>query len=272
MYNHHQQAAKNIHSLRMSNPPERHMMVHGGSGNGDSGLVLSTDAKPRLKWTPDLHERFVEAVNQLGGPDKATPKTVLKLMAIPGLTLYHLKSHLQKYRLSQNLHGQGNNGTHRNEAASQTSETSGVRMENLSIRLQPNKNLEINEALQMQIEVQRRLHEQLEVQRHLQLRIEAQGKYLQGVLEKAQETLEIQNLGTSGLEAAKVQLSELASKVSTHEYIEPAFSELKELQALWPQQAQVVTKTTNCSEGSQRGQDTHYTAAGENAVSFPTKR
>lgn len=69
MYNHHQQQAKNIHSLRMSNPPERHMMVHGGSGNGDSGLVLSTDAKPRLKWTPDLHERFVEAVNHLGGPD-----------------------------------------------------------------------------------------------------------------------------------------------------------------------------------------------------------
>ena len=40
--------------------------MHGGNGSGDSGLVLSTDAKPRLKWTPDLHERFIEAVNQLG--------------------------------------------------------------------------------------------------------------------------------------------------------------------------------------------------------------
>lgn len=48
----------------------------------------------------------------------------------------------------------------------------------------------------------------------MQLRIEAQGKYLQGVLEKAQETLGRQNLGTTGLEDAKVQLSELASKVS----------------------------------------------------------
>nr|KYP35037.1 Myb family transcription factor APL [Cajanus cajan] len=69
--------------------------MHGGNGTGDLGLVLSTDAKPRLKWTLDLHERFIEAVNQLGGADKATPKTVLKLMGIPGLTLYHLKSHLQ---------------------------------------------------------------------------------------------------------------------------------------------------------------------------------
>ncbi|KAL5991978.1 hypothetical protein ACLOJK_012890 [Asimina triloba] len=50
--------------------------------------------------------------------------------------------------------------------------------------------------------------------RHLQLRIEAQGKYLQSVLEKAQETLG-KNLGSAGLEAAKVQLSELDSKVST---------------------------------------------------------
>ena len=42
-----------------------------------------------------------------------------------------------------------------------------------------------------------------QVQRHLQLRIEAQGKYLQGVLEKAQETLEVQNIGKAGLEATK---------------------------------------------------------------------
>ncbi|MFS8008650.1 putative transcription factor MYB-HB-like family [Helianthus anomalus] len=72
---------------------ERHMFLQGGGGN--SGLALSSDAKPRLKWTPDLHERFIEAVNQLGGADKATPKSVLKLMGIRGLTLFHLKSHLQ---------------------------------------------------------------------------------------------------------------------------------------------------------------------------------
>jgi len=50
-------------------PSERHMFLHTGNGSGDSGLVLSTDAKPRLKWTPDLHARFIEAVQQLGGAD-----------------------------------------------------------------------------------------------------------------------------------------------------------------------------------------------------------
>lgn len=36
---------------------------------GDACLVLTTDPKPRLRWTAELHERFVDAVTQLGGPD-----------------------------------------------------------------------------------------------------------------------------------------------------------------------------------------------------------
>ncbi|XP_011011690.1 PREDICTED: uncharacterized protein LOC105116174 isoform X3 [Populus euphratica] len=254
-------------SSRNSIPPERHLFLQVGNGPGDSGLVLSTDAKPRLKWTPDLHERFIEAVNQLGGADKATPKTVMKLMGIPGLTLYHLKSHLQKYRLSKNLHGQANSGSNRSGTVSvvgdRMPEVNATRINNLTIGSQAN-----SEALQMQIEVQRRLHEQLEVQRHLQLRIEAQGKYLQSVLEKAQETLGRQNLGTVGLEAAKVQLSELVSKVSSKS-LNSAFSELKDLQGLCPQQTQ-PTHPNDCSmdscltsiEGSQKEQEIHNTGMG----------
>lgn len=68
MYHHHHQDKSMHPSTRMS-ISERHLFLQGGNGNGDSGLVLSTDAKPRLKWTPDLHERFIEAVNQLGGAD-----------------------------------------------------------------------------------------------------------------------------------------------------------------------------------------------------------
>ncbi|KAF9607857.1 hypothetical protein IFM89_002989, partial [Coptis chinensis] len=68
-----------------------------------TGLVLSIDAKPRLKWTPELHEGFIRAVKHLGGADKATPKTVMKLMGIPGLTLYHLNSHLQVKYIEENF-------------------------------------------------------------------------------------------------------------------------------------------------------------------------
>lgn len=68
-YNHHQQA-RNMHALRMQ-------IQGGGNGSGDSGLVLSTDAKPRLKWTTDLHERFIEAVNQLGGADSESIITTI---------------------------------------------------------------------------------------------------------------------------------------------------------------------------------------------------
>lgn len=40
----------------------------------DACLVLTTDPKPRLRWTSELHERFVDAVTQLGGPDSECSK------------------------------------------------------------------------------------------------------------------------------------------------------------------------------------------------------
>ncbi|KAI4311384.1 hypothetical protein MLD38_036287 [Melastoma candidum] len=155
---------------------------------GDSCLVLTADPKPRLRWTPDLHDRFVDAVTQLGGPDKATPKNILRTMGVKGLTLYHLKSHLQKYRLGKqspkDLAGNPKecsapcDGNTQNAAVSTTSVSRAVEQE-------INDGFQVTEALRMQMEVQRRLHEQLEVQRHLQIRIEAQGKYLQSMLDKA---------------------------------------------------------------------------------------
>ncbi|XP_015075023.1 myb family transcription factor PHL8-like [Solanum pennellii] len=216
--------------------------------NKDMNLVLSSDAKPRLKWTPDLHQRFVDAVSQLGGPDKATPKSLMRVMNIHGLTLYHLKSHLQKYRLGKSSvtdqsfdenkqevkldlceivpndddddHTKGNEISRGLKQRTYFDKELPQSDHKLSLGVcdgsqnHMNESFQIARALQMQMDVQRKLHQQIEVQRHLQLRIEAQGKYLQSVLKKAQETLAGYGCTSSGVELAKAELSQLVSMVN----------------------------------------------------------
>ncbi|XP_062228950.1 two-component response regulator ORR26-like isoform X2 [Phragmites australis] len=58
----------------------------------------ATVKKARVVWSVDLHQKFVNAVNQIGF-DKVGPKKILDLMNIPGLTRENVASHLQKYRL-----------------------------------------------------------------------------------------------------------------------------------------------------------------------------
>lgn len=53
---------------------------------------------PRLRWTSELHQHFVEAVKCLGGKHNATPKRILHQMGVEGLEISHVKSHLQMYR------------------------------------------------------------------------------------------------------------------------------------------------------------------------------
>ncbi|XP_038881985.1 myb family transcription factor PHL7 [Benincasa hispida] len=134
-------------------------------------------SKQRLRWTHDLHERFVNAVAQLGGPDRATPKGVLRVMGVQGLTIYHVKSHLQKYRLAKYLPDSSSDGKKADK------KDSGDILANID----GSSGMQITEALKLQMEVQKRLHEQLEVQRQLQLRIEAQGKYLKKIIEEQQK-------------------------------------------------------------------------------------
>ncbi|KAK9275968.1 hypothetical protein L1049_023244 [Liquidambar formosana] len=58
----------------------------------------SSQKKPRVVWSVDLHRKFVAAVNQLG-VEKAVPKKILDLMNVDGLTRENVASHLQKFRL-----------------------------------------------------------------------------------------------------------------------------------------------------------------------------
>ncbi|KAM0944837.1 putative transcription factor MYB-HB-like family [Dioscorea sansibarensis] len=61
--------------------------------------TTQTHRKARRCWSPDLHRRFVNALQVLGGSQVATPKQIRELMKVDGLTNDEVKSHLQKYRL-----------------------------------------------------------------------------------------------------------------------------------------------------------------------------
>lgn len=69
----------------------------------DNELRVIIDSKERLRWSPQLHQRFCDAVESLGGCAVAKPKDIVHRMNVPGLTLAHVKSHLQKYRQQEGV-------------------------------------------------------------------------------------------------------------------------------------------------------------------------
>ncbi|CAA6670134.1 unnamed protein product [Spirodela intermedia] len=179
-------------------------------------LVLTADPKPRLRWTADLHERFVDAVAQLGGPEKATPKTIMRTMGVKGLTLFHLKSHLQKYRLGKQS---GKEMGEQSKGAAYILEGPSSSSSSLSPRVHMpdvNEGHEVKEALRAQMEIQRRLHEQVEVQKHLQIRMDSHQKYLNSLFERAIKIAVEQITSTTGLHMTSGELADLLSKVAVN--------------------------------------------------------
>ncbi|MCD9638867.1 hypothetical protein HAX54_023027 [Datura stramonium] len=144
------------------------------SHNYASSGISHKPSKTRIRWTEDLHDRFLECVNRLGGADKATPKQILNLMDSESLTLDHVKSHLQKYRNAKHPESAGKSEKRNNPDA--------------MTDIESKTGIEIKEALKMQLEVQRCLHEQLETQRTLQMRIEEQAKKLKMIFDQQQKT------------------------------------------------------------------------------------
>ncbi|RWR73818.1 myb family transcription factor PHL5-like protein [Cinnamomum micranthum f. kanehirae] len=158
----------------------------GGVTSGNVSPRAAVPNKTRIRWTTDLHDRFVESVNRLGGPDKATPKGIVKMMKYDGLTILHVKSHLQKYRIAKSIPDSPEANCERRTSV------------NDNPQLDQKDGMNSIEALRMQLDVQRLLNEQLDAQRKLQMQIEAQGKQLEKMIQQQQETrrylLETQNL------------------------------------------------------------------------------
>ncbi|XVF51911.1 hypothetical protein PTKIN_Ptkin04bG0222700 [Pterospermum kingtungense] len=67
-------------------------------GLQSSRLNKASRKKLKVDWTPELHKKFVRAVDQLG-IDQAIPSRILELMKVEGLTRHNVASHLQKYRM-----------------------------------------------------------------------------------------------------------------------------------------------------------------------------
>ncbi|XP_073012086.1 protein PHOSPHATE STARVATION RESPONSE 2-like [Typha latifolia] len=174
------------------------------NATGPSSSTNAAPARSRMRWTPELHELFVEAVKKLGGSEKATPKGVRKLMKVEGLTIYHVKSHLQKYRTArfrpESIEGMSTKITQIEEVSS------------LDLRMGTG----ITEALRVQVEVQKQLHEQLEIQRKLQLQIEEHGRYLQMMFEKQCQGID-KIKASANMDESSTQLSELTNSIDIRE-------------------------------------------------------
>ncbi|KAA8547226.1 hypothetical protein F0562_003910 [Nyssa sinensis] len=74
-------------------------LVTGQTKSGKQPQQRPQQKKNRRCWSPELHRRFVDALQHLGGPQVATPKQIREIMQVDGLTNDEVKSHLQKYRL-----------------------------------------------------------------------------------------------------------------------------------------------------------------------------
>ncbi|KAJ0985022.1 hypothetical protein J5N97_003378 [Dioscorea zingiberensis] len=70
----------------------------------ESDEESSLQKKAKVLWSTDLHYLFLRAINTIG-LDRASPKGILDLMDVPGLSRENVASHLQKYRKALKTHG-----------------------------------------------------------------------------------------------------------------------------------------------------------------------
>ncbi|XP_022996389.1 two-component response regulator-like APRR2 isoform X2 [Cucurbita maxima] len=80
-----------------SGPSAAEHSIQGSDVNPSAG---SKSKKTKVDWSPELHRKFIQAVEQLG-IDRAIPSKILELMKVEGLTRHNVASHLQKYRMQR---------------------------------------------------------------------------------------------------------------------------------------------------------------------------
>ncbi|XP_050230129.1 myb family transcription factor PHL5-like [Mercurialis annua] len=143
-------------------------------GCSSSASSRRGSGKKRMRWTEQLHGNFINCVNILGGAEKATPKAILKMMQSKGLTIFQIKSHLQKYRAERYM----------SEYKQGKRETRDCGIPDLYLKA----SMQIKEALVLQLEFEKRLFEQLKIQEDLQLKIEENGKQLKMMMQQQNKT------------------------------------------------------------------------------------
>lgn len=89
--------SKRDESVVVNLRPPKQTDHHKGRKSSTQSKNSQGKRKVKVDWTPELHRRFVQAVEQLG-VDKAVPSRILELMGIDCLTRHNIASHLQKYR------------------------------------------------------------------------------------------------------------------------------------------------------------------------------
>lgn len=62
-------STKFVHSVPMTGEQQLDSGSMGPTGGANNLNSSNLASRQRLRWTHELHERFVDAVQQLGGPD-----------------------------------------------------------------------------------------------------------------------------------------------------------------------------------------------------------
>ncbi|KAL6585194.1 hypothetical protein OROMI_004483 [Orobanche minor] len=87
----------NMMDEKMDKLKKNNYNIVGRKEDYESGNINHIKRKVCTEWTRELHQKFMDAVQQLG-EGRCFPKEILELMDVPGLTRMQVASHLQKCR------------------------------------------------------------------------------------------------------------------------------------------------------------------------------